>query len=65
LTDHVTDVVRRELETRTSGSRYFTFNAFNLRLDFDANTATIEDELEPASEETVPLDVLRTRLNEA
>jgi hypothetical protein len=63
--DHVKDVLGRELQSRESGSRYFTFNVFNVRLDFNADTATIDDELEPSSVESVPLAVLRKRLTEA
>ncbi len=37
------------------GERYFTFDAFNVRLDFDAQTATVEDELEPDAVEEQPL----------
>lgn len=53
--DHVKDVLRGELRSRLSGSRYFTFNVFNVRLDFDADTATVEDELNSAREEPVSL----------
>lgn len=53
--DHIKDVLRGELRSRLSGSRYFTFNVFNVRLDFDADTATVEDELNSAREEPVSL----------
>jgi hypothetical protein len=60
--EYVQGVLDRELESRVSGSRYFTFNVFNVRLDFDEGVATIEDELDPASSESLSLEELRTRL---
>ena len=63
--DYVKEVLRAELRSRLSGSRYFTFNVFNVRLDFDAETATVEDELESGREESVPLADFRARLEEA
>ena len=39
----------------TSGSRYFTYNAFNVRLDADSSTATVEDELDVNREVTLGL----------
>lgn len=45
----VDDCVRSQLldaaANLTTGSRYFTYNAFNVRLDADSGTATVEDEL--------------------
>ncbi len=38
------------------GSQYFTFNVYNVCLDFDSGQASIEDELDAAAAETVPLD---------
>jgi hypothetical protein len=52
-------VLDDELRSRTSGSRYFTFNVFNVRLDFDEQVATIEDELDAQSAESLPLDDFR------
>lgn len=39
-----------------SGIQELTFNASNVLLDFDNGTATVDDELDPAISETVPLD---------
>jgi hypothetical protein len=46
------------------GVRYFAFNRFNVRLDLDSRTATIEDELDPESEVALPLADLLARLPE-
>lgn len=63
--EHVRDVLQRELRRGTSGSRYLTFNIFNVRLDFDRGVATLEDELDPQSEETMALEAFERRLSEA
>ena len=62
--DYVRGVLDRELSSRTSGSHYFTFNVFNVRLNFDHGLATIEDELDAGSSESLSLDELRRRLHE-
>jgi hypothetical protein len=54
-TPHVVGVLRDAVRAR-SGKRYFTFNRFNVRLDLDGGTATIEDELDPDVELTLALD---------
>lgn len=40
----------------TEGRRYFTFNVFNVLVDADAGTATVEDELDVDRETTLSLD---------
>jgi len=60
--EHVRRVLADEIRSRTAGSRYFTFNVFNVHIDVDRNVATIEDELDPASEESVPLEDFVARL---
>jgi len=61
--DHVKSMLGRELRSRQSGSRYFTFNVFNVRLDFNKRVATVEDELDPPSSESLSLDDFQKRLN--
>jgi hypothetical protein len=60
--EHVRRMLADEIQSRTTGSRYFTFNVFNVRIDVDRNVATIEDELDPASEESIPLADFDARL---
>lgn len=38
-----------------TGQRYFTYNAFNVLLDADASTVTVEDELDANRQSTVGL----------
>lgn len=56
----VDDYIRTQLQEAaanlTTGSRYFTYNAFNVRLDADSGTATVEDELDVNREVTLGLD---------
>lgn len=52
-------VRRRLLEAanrRTSGSEYFTFNAFNVNMNFDEKIVTVEDEFDADSEETIAIE---------
>ena len=59
---HVRRVLADEIQARSTGSRYFTFNVFNVRIDVDRNVVTIEDELDPALEESVSLEEFSARL---
>jgi hypothetical protein len=61
-TVYVTNLILDAIDRRTSGAEYLTFNVFNLRLDFDEGTATIEDELDASAEEDVAIDALRAAL---
>jgi hypothetical protein len=54
--EHVRRVLADEIKTRAAGSRNFTFNVFNVRIDVEHGVVTIEDELDPSREESVPLD---------
>lgn len=54
-TQYERDRLLRVANERTAGVEYFTFNVFNVRLDFDAEQVTVEDELDPESEETSPI----------
>jgi hypothetical protein len=56
--------VLRDAANLEHGERYFAFNRFNVRLDLDSRTATIEDELDPESEVSLPLADLLARLPE-
>ena len=58
----VVPLVFRELETRTTGRRRFTFNITNVVIDFDAETATIEDVLEADVSYSMPLSEFRARV---
>ncbi|MFL5931019.1 MAG: hypothetical protein ACJ75P_07170 [Gaiellaceae bacterium] len=60
--DHVRRVLGDEIRSRTVGSRYFTFNVFNVPIDVNRNVVTIEDELDPALEESVSLEEFSARL---
>ena len=51
LADDILELVRE----RTSGQSYLELNVFNLRIDIDAALVTVEDELDPESEEMVEL----------
>jgi hypothetical protein len=51
----------REAANQTHGKRDFTFNRFNVRLDLEERTATIEDELDSEAELTIDLDDLLGR----
>ncbi|WP_419200169.1 hypothetical protein [Paenarthrobacter nitroguajacolicus] len=49
LTGELNDFIRAQLltaiEQLQTGRRYFTYNAFNVLLDAETDTATVEDEL--------------------
>jgi hypothetical protein len=44
------------------GRKYFTFNAFNVLLDFERSLAVVEDELDPTASEAVDLVEFTRRL---
>lgn len=54
--EHVIALILGAARTRTAGLEYFTFNVFNVRLDFDTRVATVEDELNPTSDESMALE---------
>lgn len=45
-----------------TGRRYFTYNAFNVLLDVDAEVVTVEDELDVTRSDTLPLEEFRSLL---
>jgi hypothetical protein len=66
LTGELNDFVRAQLLTAIAqlqtGRRYFTYNAFNVLLDAELDTATVEDEFDVDRQSTVVLDEFRTLL---
>ncbi len=50
------------IEQLDVGQRYFTYNAFNVLLDADTGTATVEDELDVDRQSTLGLDEFRALL---
>jgi hypothetical protein len=62
INQHTASILISALAEPASGTKYFTFNAFNVLLDFDRQVATIEDELDPEAEESIPLGLLADRL---
>jgi len=55
VTNYERDLLIRTASERTTGSEYFTFNVFNVRLDVDNQQVTVEDALDANVEETSPL----------
>jgi hypothetical protein len=59
LRDEANGYVRERLlavvDHRASGVEHLTFNVFNVNMDFDSGTVTIEDELDADVEESVPM----------
>lgn len=52
-----------EAKSGTAAVEDFTFNRFNVRLDFNADEAVIDDELNPADGECrLPLDSFASRV---
>jgi hypothetical protein len=68
LSDEVDGYVRSTLldavATPIAGTKYFTFNVFNVLLDFEQSTVVVEDELDPKASETVELVEFVRRLGE-
>jgi len=69
LTGELNDFIRTQLlatiEQLQTGQRYFTYNTFNVLLDVESGTATVEDELDVDRQSTVALDDFRKLLDEA
>lgn len=66
LTGELNDFIRAQLlatiEQLQTGPRYFTYNAFNVLLDVESGTATVEDQLDVDRQSTVALDDFRKLL---
>jgi hypothetical protein len=60
--DSARSVIAAVFASRTSGVEYLAFNVFNVRLDFDSGIATVEDELDPLAEESLPLSAFCSEL---
>ncbi|WP_156368317.1 hypothetical protein [Arthrobacter sp. Leaf137] len=69
MTGELNDFIRAQLLTALehlkTGRRYFTYNSFNVLLDADAGTATVEDVFAVDRQSTVMLEELRTHLRTA
>jgi len=63
-TPYVVDTLLAAISDPRNGPRYFTFNAFNVSIDFDGDLATIEDEFDPDVASILPLADLRSLLIE-
>ncbi|MBU8866636.1 hypothetical protein [Paenarthrobacter aromaticivorans] len=50
------------IEQLQTGRRYFTYNAFNVLLDAEADTVTVEDEFDVDRQSTVALEEFRKLL---
>ena len=46
LDEYIRSELLAAIAEMATGQRYFTYNAFNVLLDADASTATVEDELD-------------------
>jgi hypothetical protein len=66
LASELNDFIRAQLHTAIeqlqTGRRYFTYNTFNVLLDAEADTATIEDELDVDRQSEVALEEFRSLL---
>ena len=62
LDDSVCAQLLTAIEQLQTGRRYFTYNAFNVLLDAELDTATVEDEFDVDRQTTVALDEFRTLL---
>jgi hypothetical protein len=58
----VSEVVKAALAT--GAHQYLTLNIFNVRIDPVSQTVTVEDELDPSREQTVPLSEFHRRVAE-
>jgi hypothetical protein len=66
VTEHVRDVLLDAIDAeKPDGTRYFTFNAFNVLLDFDRGSATIEDEFDVVAMCRIRIAEFATRLRAA
>lgn len=56
LGEYERTAIRGVRERRTAGVEELTFNVVNIVLDFDAGTATLDDELDPTESEAIGLN---------
>ena len=62
LDNYIRSELLAALSTLATGQRYFTYNAFNVLLDADASTATVEDELAAKRQSVVDIHQFGTLL---
>ena len=62
--EYVRSLLLEELAQPSGGAKYLTFNVFNVNLDFEAQLATVEDELDPDAVETLSLSDFRGLLEQ-
>ncbi|RZS36375.1 hypothetical protein EV193_10756 [Herbihabitans rhizosphaerae] len=61
---HVVRVLLSEMNARSLGLTSFTFNVFNVTLDFDNSRVVIEDDLNPEGDAEVSLSEFRSELEQ-
>jgi hypothetical protein len=62
VTEYERSILIRAAGERSARNQYFAFNVFNVRLDFENEQATVEDELDAGVEESLPLSELISAL---
>ena len=62
LNDYICSQLLATIVQLQTGKSYVTYNAFNVLLDADSNTATVEDEFDRDRQSTVSIDEFRTLL---
>ncbi|MCQ6270603.1 hypothetical protein M8J71_08950 [Pseudarthrobacter sp. R1] len=65
LNDYIRTQILTAIERMQTGKRYFTYNAFNVLLDADTATATVEDEFSIDRQSTVSLHEFQKLLRDA
>lgn len=63
--EYVRSLLLTEMGRPSGAAKYLTFNVFNVNLNFEQQLATVEDELDPESEETLPLSDFQALLQQA
>ena len=63
--EYVRSLLLAEMPRRSVGVKYLTFNVFNVNLDFEQQLVTVEDELDPDADETLPLSAFKALLHQA
>lgn len=62
-TEHVRSLLLGAIEAgQAEGTRYFTFNAFNVLVDYDKGSVTVEDEFDVVAMCRVGIDEFTARL---
>ena len=58
----ISDAIREQRVSGVPAVREYTFNRFNVRLNFETNQATIQDDLMPHGEHTLTIEELEKAL---